>query len=318
MTQFFTCPIDHTPLETDTPDRLVCATCQRSYSRKEGVWHFLTAEQEQHYAQFIAEYETVRLAEGRGRPEPEWYRSLPYPPANDPLAEMWRQRAASFEFLLRTVVEPAESRALHRQLTDTDHDTADLIPRLDILDLGAGNGWLSNRLAARQHRVMAADLTINRFDGLGCHHHYPHPFTPLRATFDHLPFPADSFDLMICNASFHYATQYEPLLDELRRIGRPHAEIVISDTPVYQRTTSGQQMVAERQQRFQQQHGFPSDSIPSQNFLTYRQIGRLAAHLRTRYTIHQQASGARRLVRRIKRTLSRQREAAEFPLIVFK
>ena len=60
MTQFFTCPIDHTPLKTDTPDRLVCATCHRSYSRREGVWHFLTAEQEQRIAA-TCEQDTIFL-----------------------------------------------------------------------------------------------------------------------------------------------------------------------------------------------------------------------------------------------------------------
>ena len=59
---------------------------------------------------------------------------------------------------------------------------------LRLLDLGAGNGWLSYHLARRGHEAAAVDLTVNDFDGLGAHVHFDAPFTPVQAEFDHLPF----------------------------------------------------------------------------------------------------------------------------------
>ncbi len=59
--------------------------------------------------------------------------------------------------------------------------------RLRILDLGAGNGWLSNRLAQRGHSLLAVDLLTNPEDGLGAFTNYETLFTPVQAEYDRLP-----------------------------------------------------------------------------------------------------------------------------------
>ena len=89
------------------------------------------------------------------------------------------------------------------------------------------------------------------------------------------------------------------------------------DTPIYRWGHSGRQMVAEREAIFKSEYGFPSNALASQNFLTFAQLLRLADHLQTRYRIHHQASTVRRIGRRVKSRLKRQRETAEFPLIVW-
>jgi SAM-dependent methyltransferase len=157
---------------------------------------------------------------------------------------------------------------------------------LKILDLGAGNGWLANRLAQRGHLVAAIDLMTNSFDSLGAYIHYEAPFIPIQADFDHLPFTDGSdasigdastgFDLIIFNASFHYSTCYEKTLQETLRVLRPQGLVVLLDSPLYRDPASGEQMVREREACFTRQYGFPSNALSSQNYLTYERLESLA------------------------------------------
>ena len=89
----------------------------------------------------MRDYESIRRAEGRGSDDPAYYRALPFEDLTDRFRSDWQIRATSFRALVRHVLEPAEARQRGP---------------LRVLDLGAGSGWLSNRLAQRGH---AARLT---------------------------------------------------------------------------------------------------------------------------------------------------------------
>lgn len=143
---------------------------------------------------------------------------------------------------------------------------------LDILDLGAGNCWLSYRLALRGHRPVAVDLLENEFDGLGAAKHYqsrlPYIFPRFRAELDRLPFGDEQFDVAIFNASLHYSEDYARTLGEALRCLRRPGWLIIADTAWYSSEESGRTMVEERQAAFQAKYGFASDALASQEFLT--------------------------------------------------
>ena len=104
---------------------------------------------------------------------------------------------------------------------------------------------------------------MNHFDGLGTHHHYETSFLPIQAEFERIPLLGQQVDLVIFNASFHYATSYEKVLAGALRLLRERGKVVVMDTAVYHNSASGQQMVAEREAAFQQQYGFPSNALPA-------------------------------------------------------
>lgn len=293
----FVCPIHHLPLAEPTAERRICPACATPYPQVAGVWHFLPPARQAHYRQFVQEYETIRHAEGRGRAEADWYRQLPHTAATDPHAAMWAQRAASYHLLGQHVLRTAPNP-------------------LQIVDMGAGNGWLANQLAGLGHGVAAVDLTLNEFDGLGAHKQYATQFCSVWAEFDQLPWAAEQVDLLIFNASFHYSTDYEATLREAWRVLAPHGRVVIMDTPVYHNPASGQRMAAERAQAFTARYGFPSTALPNQNFLTYAQLAALTAAFSAQLTIHHPVPPLRRAVRWFKTTLRRQREPGQFPLLV--
>src|SRR5207245_9646115 len=111
-------------------------------------------------AQFAREYQTVRRDEGWGSADGAYYRSLPYTDLTGRFSAIWRIRARSYQMLVQRVLEPLEG----------DNSRA-----LKILDVGAGSGWLANRLALRGHWVAALDLLADPLDGLGAVRHYTVP-----------------------------------------------------------------------------------------------------------------------------------------------
>ena len=89
-------------------------------------------------ARFRTDYADHRAAEGRGVHGKDLL-SLPYL-RSGPLARQWAVRAKSFDTFIRYVLKPMERGAA-----------------LEILDLGAGNGWLARRIARRGHKAVALD-----------------------------------------------------------------------------------------------------------------------------------------------------------------
>ncbi|MCL4393414.1 MAG: class I SAM-dependent methyltransferase [Chloroflexi bacterium] len=254
-----------------------------------------------HYSQFVAEYEAVRRAEGRGASKPEYYRSLPYADLSGRSSRDWRIRAAGFQTFVSKVVEPMEL-AKKRSLA--------------VLDLGAGNGWLSYRMAKRGHVSAAVDLLVNRTDGLGAHVNYDEYFSAVQAEFDCLPFDDSEFDIAAFNSSFHYSVDYQATLNEAWRVVKPGGHVVVIDSPVYSSGASGRAMVVEREREFTRKYGFPSNSIASEGYLTFQRLDELARSTRSEWRLHRPRYDVRWRLRSVAARIRRRREPAQFMVIV--
>lgn len=299
----FACPSCRTPLEVTGPDAQRCPADGIVYRREAGIWRFLLPERAAYFAQFIAEYELVRQAEGRGSKDPAYYRALPFEDRSGLHVGEWRIRATSFQTLLQRVLAPLEKASTRP---------------LQVLDLGAGNAWLSHRLAQRGHRVAAIDLLTNELDGLGAHVHYEVPFAPVQAEFTRLPFVGSQVDLAVFNGALHYSTDYGETLREALRVLREDGRLVIVDSPVYHDDSSGQLMVQEREEHFTEAYGIPSNAIPSENYFTRDRLGQLADALGLEWQIIAPFYGLRWALRAWKAGLLGRREPASFLLIVGK
>jgi ubiquinone/menaquinone biosynthesis C-methylase UbiE len=245
--------------------KVICRECGFCLEKVCGVWRGLTAEQLSAYGNFLREYEEIRRQEGRGSQHAAFYLALPFCDLTRRFSWQWKIRAKSYRML--------EKRILPR--IEAEHPG-----ELRILDLGAGNGWLSYRLSLRNHCPVAVDLSTSPLDGLEAAHHFDsvlfHPFTRMQVTMDRLPFAEAQFDLAIFNASFHYSSDYRKTLTETLRCLTKGGKILIVDSPTYKKMESGLQMRRERHQQFEQRYGFRSDHMGSQDFLTQSMIEDLA------------------------------------------
>jgi ubiquinone/menaquinone biosynthesis C-methylase UbiE len=215
---------------------------------------------------FLEDYLRIRQAEGRGSDDPSYYFTLPHEPI----------RARTYRYCERRVLPGMEREARGTPL--------------DILDLGAGTGWLSYRVALRGHRSVAIDILTDGRDGLGAARHYDskldRPFARIDAEFDQLPLPDASFDAVLYNASLHYSSNYVKTLAEARRCLRPGGRILILDSPVYKSREYGEMMRRERHAQFLTQYGTESDHVGSIEYLDLETIDSLAREIGIQWRIH--------------------------------
>lgn len=281
---------------------LECIRCGFQMRDIDGIFHSLPPERVVHFARFIEEYERIRSAEGRGSEGDGFYLGLPYVDTSSRNSAQWRIRARTFDCLVRRALKPKLAYGGR------------------ILDLGAGNCWLSYRLALAGYRPCAVDLLTNDYDGLGAAKHYqnylPEFFPRFRAELTRLPFQDSQFDAAVFNASFHYADNFETVLQEALRCCKKNGIAIICDTPWYASTESGEKMVAERHSSFLQNYGTESASIRSLEYLTDERLKRLEVALRIRWTIHTPYYGFQWSMRPLIAKLHNRREPAQFRVYV--
>lgn len=250
---------------------------------------------------FLDQYRTVRRAEGRGSHDPAYYRALPYQDLSGKNTAMWAMRARTYRFFESKLLAYWEKTAGRP---------------LDILDLGAGNCWMSHRLKLRSHRPVALDIFSDSLDGLQAGRFYPLPLPAIEAEFDNLPFPPARFDLAIFNASLHYSTDYKKTLSEALNCLRPSGRIVVLDSPIYRSAKHGGQMVEERKARYKSQYGFASDSLGSIEYLDRAALKRLSRQLSIEWQIYRPWYGWRWHMRPVVAALKRRRPPSCFQILV--
>jgi ubiquinone/menaquinone biosynthesis C-methylase UbiE len=250
---------------------------------------------------FLEDYARIRHAEGRGSDDPAYYRALPYSDLSGRNSWQWAIRARTYRHFENHVLAPFEKEARRP---------------LDILDVGAGNGWTSHRLALRKHQVIALDIFMDEEDGLKATKHYPVKLAPVAAEFDRLPFPDSAFDVVLYNASIHYSTDYYGTLREARRCLRRDGRVVIMDSPVYKRYEHGDLMRRERHEQFERQYGFRSDALRSIDFFDEETLARVASNLGIEWQRMEPWYGWRWAWRPWRSRLQRKRPPSRFFILV--
>jgi len=213
---------------------------------------------------FLRDYTRIRLAEKRGSQSPDFYLKLPSCDPEHHLAWQWAIHKRTYDCFVRRVLPK-------------------LCQNPSILDLGAGVAWMSRRLAEHGCIPCSIDVSVDDQDGLGAARHYTPSWPFVQAEFDHLPFASHVADAVIYNSSLHYSSDYATTLREALRVLRPGGSIIVLETPIYQREESGQRMVAERHAFFEKQYGTRSDSIPSQEYITWDRLALLERELGLRW-----------------------------------
>jgi SAM-dependent methyltransferase len=284
-----------------------CRRCFTMIVEEQGIWVALPQDRQRYFERFMRDYEAVRKAEGRGSDNANFYLSLPYCEQTDRNSWQWAIRARTYKYIEKKILSSITAR-INRPLA--------------ILDLGAGNGWVSYRLASLGHRPIAVDLQTNAFDGLGAAVHYQHAlpmlFPRFQAELDQLPFGSGQFDLAIFNASFHYSENYHRTLAEAVRCLRPGGTVLIADSPFYSREECGQRMVEERRKVFQERFACASDSLANCEYLTNETLLALEARHDLEWKTHEVWYGIRWACRPVVAFLKNQREPSKFRIYTAK
>lgn len=148
--------------------------------------------------------------------------ALPFVPRGHPDARLWRWRRAALHRLVAYFLKKSEKK------------------RLQILDLGCGNGWMSNQLARRLNAdVWAVDVNRPELEQGARVFGTTNPRFVFADIFEN-GLPEAYFDAAVLAGSFQYFPDAGHLLDALRRTLRPGGEIHAIDTNFYKNETQRQ------------------------------------------------------------------------------
>lgn len=233
-TPAFACPACAAPLIVPRGDRSstaasTCPSCGRDFVCRHGIYRFVSDGRLEELGPLLSQYRRVREHDGYRHRDAAYYRALPTVAHADPDVAVWRVRQQSFRHLCAGILRTRSRR---------------------VLELGAGNCWLTNRLTELGHRCVAVDLLDDSEDGLGAARHYETSFTRMQADFDRLPLEPKQFDVVIFNASLHYSEDPAATLRQAGKALATGGTLVVMDSPVFASEADGQQMVADRRRRF--------------------------------------------------------------------
>lgn len=210
---------------------------------------------------FLNQYRHVRERDGYRTGSPAYYRALPWTAGDDPQHQIWSVRQRSFERFRQMVL------ARFRGRTPV------------ILDLGAGNGWLSYRMTLDGCAAVAVDINRDDRDGLGAAQHYNVPFARVQADFDALPFARRSCDVVVFNGSLHYAPDVRATLERAAALIAPGGVMAVIDSPMFECPHDGQAMRERTIQRFRRDYGVPQPVMPGDGFLLFSALEETARPL---------------------------------------
>ncbi len=219
------CPVCRGPLAVSRVQDKVTLRCGQDglvFEVRDGVFCLLAPGEAERAARFAEEYRQRRLQQGWQPPTVAEWRELPFKPLRGMGRVYWRVRQHSFR-LLQTLVQGARANG-------------ELPPRPRAVDVGAGIGWLTRWLAAWGCDVVALDISVDAFFGLGAARRLCRavgaPVVMVQGSMEHLPFQVNQVDLLVFNAALHYAADLPQTLRASAEVLRPKGLLVIMDTPI--------------------------------------------------------------------------------------
>jgi SAM-dependent methyltransferase len=238
-------------------DQFVCPTCKCLYPQRDGIWRFLRPDQEQHYQAFLDHYPTIRRGDGWEDRDDEYYLGLPKVPVGDPFAMIWRVREQTLGIMLNTLSYVSWRTRLDPRKTW-------------VLDLGAGNCWLSHRLAQAGYRVLAVDLNAEGGGGLSGGKVYltkgKGVFVRGQASMDKLPVLDNQIAFCVISGACHFA-DLKTTFASVHRVLKRGASLFIMDSPTYENASDGETMMARQRERYRAQHNLDGISIQGKGYL---------------------------------------------------
>jgi SAM-dependent methyltransferase len=186
------------------------------------------------WQKFAEDYMGVRQSEFR-LPDDALLKNLPEVPASHPYAKAWKLRKSGMQNLLD---------ALRKNLPQGAH----------VLDIGCGNGWMSNRMAEAGFNVTGIDVTLPELEQ--AHRVFARP--GLRFAFADLFVwqPDVAFTTAVLASAIQYFEEPKILLKHLFTANPNLQTIFICDSPFYSSTQK--KAASQRSNAYYQKQGYPT------------------------------------------------------------
>ena len=229
---------------------------------------------------------------------------IPWFDKNRNSQKLWKLRSRSF----------TRVKALIRELEPDSEGP--------ILDLGAGNCWISRRLSDEGYRVASVDACIDENIGLKAGDIFERELDirleRYRAMMDKLPFEDESLRGVVASGSFHYAEDPGKVLDEINRVLVPGGWAIIYDSPVFMRNSDGLAMVAANLVKYDSSNELDGIDYKPRWFIDLRDFLESSRSVGFDYQIIPTRDFIRRYSDRVKNILLSRRRWPEFPILLLR
>lgn len=106
----------------------------------------------------------------------------------------------------------------------------DQIPHQSILDVGCGTGALLERIISRWPGTSCTGLDLSPKMVTAAREKLGSRAQVIQADAESLPLPDSTFDVVVCNDSFHHYPNPETVLAEISRVMQPGGVFLLGDT----------------------------------------------------------------------------------------
>lgn len=216
------CPVCQETL-SQQGDLLFCSHDDLSFPELDGILRLMPADQREAADAYAAGYRTRREEQGWRSLTAQEMAALPTIPPGGWDKIYWPVRHKSFKALIRWFKQDIDGRD----------------GPLRVVDMGAGVGWLAGRLvmeASKPIELVALDLSCDDAFGLSAagrlRQELNLAITLVQGDIESPPIQQKSVDLLIYNASLHYARDVAACLATAAALLRPGGVVVIMDSPI--------------------------------------------------------------------------------------
>ena len=211
-----------------------------------GIFRCMSPEFEKKLEEYLPVFEDMRTKEGKAPSfNPEEYPLLPYLESVKNDFE-WKFRRQGMDILTKML--PSEPQ--------------------QILEIGAWNGWLSNRLAGMGHDVIAVDYFADKKDGLGAKSFYKNDWIALQTDIAETGIFNDKvFDIIIVNHGLQFFTDPLNYLENLKPLMKPGGRIICLGLSFYKNSSGKKHKVEKFSADHFRKYGFPIFIHPTKGYL---------------------------------------------------
>jgi SAM-dependent methyltransferase len=248
------CPDCRAPLD----EAFTCLNGHR-FCENDGVLTLVAAGFAEEMQRFASALGAARRAEGRPQLDPTAYEHLPFERPGT------RLPGGSLEWRLRRYDLVVINRLLGN------------LRRQRILDVGAWNGWLSNRLAAAGHMVTAVDYFADEYDGLAARKHHRASWRAIQMDLRDLSVLDESFDVVIANRCLAFAPDPLAFVDQLLERVNPGGLLILTGLQIFRDARAKAQQVRAYLDAHRARHGFDLLLFPTRGYLDRTDHARLQA-----------------------------------------
>jgi 2-polyprenyl-3-methyl-5-hydroxy-6-metoxy-1,4-benzoquinol methylase len=284
------CPTCREPIDAAS---LACAGGHQ-FHRADGVLVLLDDAFAQRLRPFLTTFQAARAADHKRLLDTSAYEALPSGPATTGQHE-WRLRRYDLAIVNHLI---SRQRAVgsrqkgrlggHGRLGATTlHPSQATVssplptaccplptpPR--VLDIGAWNGWLSHRLAARGHDVTAIDYFADAYDGLGAQRWYSTTWRAIQMDLADLAPLNQCYDVVIVNRCVQFFTDPAAAVAAAQRQVAPGGLLLLTGLQVFHDPRVKADAVARLRQTYAARYGHDLFLRPTRGYLDRTDTTRL-------------------------------------------